>query len=139
MIPIKELRVGSKVSIDNTLEGEINPYKDYVFEVVLINNQTEVVTSIHKRERYSCFVDSLEPIPITEEHLIELGFEKHKETSNSYSLQVTTEGVIIAYIVSDSNNRDNVGIELETISGDAFMYGRKLYLHQLQNLITDLK
>lgn len=125
---IKELRIGNIVKIDDENLGPIEG------KVTLVNERevVELLLSISKGNgRYFvCGSDDIFPIPITEELLLKIGFERNNDMS-PYILDLdkgrrvymfkTTYGWILQYV------RYGVGYD-ETVSKNIVMF-----VHQLQN------
>lgn len=121
MIKIEELRIGNLIwnpvqqcpcKVDMAVMGKIQA------DAYLKSKGNEVV--------------EFEPIPLTEQWLIDFGF-----TDNCYpdslSLNVLYRGVLNAYGVST-----NPRIEIGTKSGIIFGHSEIKYVHQLQNLFYSL-
>ena len=109
MIKANELRIGNKV--------------DYYGNIVTINyiNDTDVGFSDYVPFDYPLF-DDINPIPITEEWLLRVGF---KNDDDGYNLGL--DNVLVIEFIEDY-------AQLATIEG-GFSTGIDIhYIHQLQNL-----
>jgi hypothetical protein len=73
--------------------------------------------------------EGLEPIPLTEEWLFELGFKKEEE-SNFYKKNINHKGRIWINIQVDGG----VGCEIGTLAGYSAGFVDCKHIHQLQNL-----
>lgn len=126
MIRIEELRVGNivnspngKIEIDRIFPTGYTKVKD--FAVAGENNY------------HACPASELEPITLTKKNLIELGFSK--SLSGSFDINIS-ENKILNVFLSENNNAE---LSIEDDDGMIIILNRNIKLHQLQNLITDLK
>jgi hypothetical protein len=104
MIKANELRIGNLV-------------KNGLGEFIIIKN------NINERNTGGYILKTLEPVPLTEEWLIKFGFINDEEIG--YSWYIEWEGcVILAYDLDDK------GIRVS----DTWEFGKREYVHQLQNL-----
>lgn len=132
MIPIEELRIGNKVLFaEEGLECEIIEI-DRDGLIVNIPENKEEVTWIE--------LDSFEPIPITEKHLIETGFNK---VSLGFNIRLSHD-IFISLVICNDKVKGEYYIYIVEKNMDkpydlVCLPKRLFHLHQLQNLITDLK
>lgn len=130
MINTKELRQGNKVMVTFT-EDQAGFGKDYIGEIVaVIERKVRVKEDWHWIE-----LDGISPIPLTPEILEKAGFKKiyHEDFSDSFILNVSTEGVI--------KWEDDGSILINDRLDDGIGYATNCvckYVHQLQNLIHSL-
>ncbi|KAA0126423.1 hypothetical protein FY557_17385 [Chryseobacterium sp. SN22] len=109
MIKAKELRLGNKVQkYGKTVTVDLGV-------LAKINNGSVVY----------------EPIPLSEEWLLKIGFEKKAE--HNFRKFIFERGIIHAY-----TNKPEVEIELGNKSGYSFGYPKVKSVHQLQNLVHSL-
>lgn len=125
MIRIEELRIGNKVYF---------PEKQTEWEVSMLEENGVGLKKLHSINTYYyefAKLKNIEPIEITDKHLIGLGFEKirHDKFKDAY----LNKDLSIEVLLSNVNKTDNMvfkGSEILKLD---------LKLHQLQNLITLLK
>jgi hypothetical protein len=120
-----ELRLGNWVKVHDPIFG-VNTYK-----VATIRDNGIITLS----DKISCLVSNIEPIELTEEVLVKIGFEiksKFKTfTSYEIGIRLSDSFVRIEYTLFD-----DCGTTLEIIQfndHNEFRNGNIKYLHELQN------
>ena len=72
--------------------------------------------------------DDLQPIPLTEEWLVKLGFKRY--TDRHYTMSLSSRGLINVYLSPDGD----LSVELGTTTGYLLGYPPITHVHHLQNL-----
>lgn len=122
MIAPQELRIGNYVK-----------YRGFGYKILsIVNtsnaNEESYYVDLNYTHRHLRGIDTreVEPIELTEEWLLNFGFEKKAE--HNLKLDVLTRSIIHAY------THGKVEIELGNRSGYSFGYPEVQFVHQLQNL-----
>lgn len=132
MIDIRELRIGNLVylpSLSKAAYGDTNvPF--CVEEIFTEEEKYKVLCHCDTKEGYNCtedaFLEEIEPILLTEELRLKLGFSQMSNTDS--------DGIIKLSIVCDD---DILYLTLNWNNYQIFKDPIK-YLHQLQNIYFDL-
>lgn len=117
MINIEELRLGNRVAI-NDLMGVVVSMSSPVYEKC-INNNTKPIMVFCNGDNYDCSEIDIKPIPLTEELLLECGFEVEYTNGGFLRWQKGKFKLLDRRLPYPMND-----IHTEYI----------LYLHQLQNI-----
>jgi hypothetical protein len=132
----EELKIGNFVTIDNenswlNLKGKplvviglskvVDPIKSVAFPL----SKYSVNLEGDNRMEYNQFDQFIEPIVVTENWLIKLGFTKDTETNYRWFLFDEA----LSYDVDDFCIRIS----------DSWEFGKRKYVHELQNLIASLQ
>lgn len=126
---INELRIGNYVKHYDPINGT-NIYKVYRI------NDSGSVSLNDKGQLASCTVEDIQPIELTDELLVKIGFEiqgrYRKFTSYELVIRLSDSIVRIVYIVY---NDGNPTIEIITFNEHNEYRNKDIkYLHQLQNV-----
>lgn len=114
---IQELRIGNKV-LYNGIECEIDSIGSWNIEVA------------GQDFHYSSPIEQLMPVPLTEQHLIDFGFEKWFYYEN-YLIKETDIFDIVFNIITQ---------EIEFYFDGVFLTGNNIKsVHQIQNILCDLE
>ena len=131
MIDIKEIRVGNYFNLENE--------KEIVFADSILSLDKEILYSTINSKKYA-FVGSsyLLPIKITEDLLLQLGFQKEVDeiSKEGFYMHLPNGFRIDINKYSNTIGRD-YGIHIDNLSCDSVLRGDIQYLHQLQNYIYD--
>ena len=131
MIDIKEIRVGNYFNLENE--------KEIVFADSILSLDKEILYSTINSKKYA-FVGSsyLLPIKITEDLLLQLGFQKEVDeiSKEVFHMYLPNGFRIDINKYSNTLGRD-YGILIDNLSCDSVLRGDIQYLHQLQNYIYD--
>ena len=131
MIDIKEIRVGNYFNLENE--------KEIVFADSILSLDKEILYSTINSKKYA-FVGSsyLLPIKITEDLLLQLGFQKEvDEISKEVFYMYLPNGFRIDINKYSNTIGRDYGIRIDNLSCDSVLSGDIQYLHQLQNYIYD--
>lgn len=118
MISIKDLRVG------NLVGRLLKTYPDNIFEVLEVGETLKVVEG---EEKYFFDYRDLEPIPLTEEWLVKLGFANEDYKDGYYGKTAKSQSLIYDFVVKI----EDWGIFYE-LKGNLIVTIDSV--HQLQNL-----
>ena len=131
MIDIKEIRVGNYFNLENE--------KEIVFADSILSLDKEILYSTINSKKYA-FVGSsyLLPIKITEDLLLQLGFQKEVDeiSKEGFYMYLPNGFRIDINKYSNTLGRD-YGLHIDNVSCDSVLSGDIQYLHQLQNYIYD--
>ena len=120
-----DLRIGNLAGIKETaLHADGCNHSEAVFEIEEIKKDVVQFKGYHANEYYK----DLNPIPLTEQWLLELGFNQNIETQwyiHFDNMCLTLHGYSEQYIVEIEN--------METDDSSIFLMSVQ-YVHQLQNL-----
>ena len=122
-----DLRIGNWVKVNDPIFG-VNTYK-----VATIRDNGIITLS----DNMSCLVDNIEPIELTEEVLVKIGFKKNKydcwkyfpDRENEISILMTDNYTTIEYVNLFHCPQDVTEVNY----GSTLEFPRRIYLHQLQN------
>ena len=131
MIDIKEIRVGNYFNLENE--------KEIVFVDSILSLDKEILYSTINSKKYSFVgLSYLLPIKITEDLLLQLGFQKEVDeiSKEGFYMYLPNGFRIDINKYSNTLGRD-YGIHIDNLSCDSVLSGDIQYLHQLQNYIYD--
>ncbi len=126
-----ELRIGNYVYYEHTthIVSGIHGNKVYSWWVKdgepIIEYEAKDISGTQVENPYIDVISQYEPIPLTEEWLIKLGFEKLTDSKDGFKNTTYTYTKGISFIVYFD------GVRLST---NFWMGNEKHYIHQLQNL-----
>jgi hypothetical protein len=123
MIKENELRIGNLV-----MDFE-DSQKYHPIECIYLNMHDKYWVS-YRNNSIKCSVESLEPIPLTEEWLLKMGFD----ISNSSGYNIKNNGIEIDVWFNDDGLINDIQISSTNISGAYPNIKHFQYVHQLQNL-----
>lgn len=116
MVKTEELRIGNLVCVTTKGGGDII---DSVSQITLFNNSPRITTSFHWHKA--------EPIPLTEEILLDCGLKEQKEDKPHF-VNIFGNPHWIQYLKSIE------GVVIHIGGGEHFTIPNIKYVHQLQNL-----
>jgi hypothetical protein len=120
-----ELRIGNLVGIKETaLHADGCNHSEAIFEIEEIKKDVVQFKGYHANEYYT----DLNPIPLTEQWLLDLGFEVERECYDKGRLSI---------LLADNNN-DYYKNGRVFYKSWAIMEAQPKYVHQLQNLYFTL-
>ena len=143
---IRDLRIGDIVTTNGlpilTVKGEYykivgidskNTFEDFVGSVD--------IQSLKGRRFFDgrAWADFLEPIPITDDLLLKLGFDKHDYSDLGLDIEyelATLKGFISVSNVSNSKGRD-YSVQIDNIAHTSIGGMDIQYLHELQRIVWD--
>ena len=131
MIDIKEIRVGNYFNLENE--------KEIVFADSILSLDKEILYSTINSKKYAFVgLSYLLPIKITEDLLLQLGFQKEVDEISRKGFYMYMPNGFRVDINKYSNTlgRD-YGIHIDNLCSDSVLSGDIQYLHQLQNYIYD--
>ena len=143
MIDIKEIRAGNCLDFNLNTKGSINTH--YIVKSIDICNYWNgiggylLIRFDYKDDGDSCFgYDNYYPIVITEDLLLQLGFQKEVDEiyKEGFYMYLPNGFRIDINKYSNTIGRD-YGILIENLCCDSVLSGDIQYLHQLQNYIYD--
>ena len=126
-----ELRIGNYVYYEHTthIVSGVHGNKVYSWWVKdgqpVIEYEAKDISGTQVENPYIDVISQYEPIPLTEEWLIKLGFEKLTDSKDGFKNTTYTYTKGISFIVYFD------GVRLST---NFWMGNEKYYIHQLQNL-----
>ena len=120
-----ELRIGNYISFHNVWYKIVGIEKD------------RVLIEYHNGETDYCWIDYIEPIELTEEVLLKIGFKKNKydwweyfpDRENEISILMSGEYTTIEYANLFHCPEDVTEVNY----GSALEFPRRIHLHELQN------
>lgn len=122
-----DLRIGNWVKVNDPIFG-VNTYK-----VATIRDNGIITLS----DNISCLFDNIEPIELTEELLVKIGFKKNKydwweyypSREDEISIRMTDNYTTIEYANLFHCPEDVTEVNY----GSTLEFPRRIYIHQLQN------
>lgn len=112
---IEELRIGNTILAMGKVETVVN----YIY------GEENLIGSTNFADRG---VEDFEPLPITEAHLLELGFEKTKQSSQTNPAEWSLKTIIVVDYGNGTYGLDYSDNKCKEL----------YYVHQLQNILIDL-
>ena len=131
MIDIKEIRVGNYFNLENE--------KEIVFADSILSLDKEILYSTINSKKYAFVgLSYLLPIKITEDLLLQLGFQKEVDeiSKEGFYMYLPNGFRIDINAYSNTLGRD-YGIHIDNLLCESVLSGDIQYLHQLQNYIYD--
>lgn len=122
----KDLRIGDKI----VYEGEV--YKIVEIGKSLLNIVKGIMNII-------CDISEIKPIPITDDLLLKLGFDKHDCSDLGLDIEyelATLKGFISVSNVSNSKGRD-YSVQIDNLAHTSVGGMDIAYLHELQHFVWD--
>lgn len=123
MIDTKELKRGNYVITDSGIVIEVNEISDNSINKTAIGRTEDIF---------------INPIPITEDLLSDLGFDEEvDDTINRKYYRLRLNGFCIDINKYSNTLGRDYGIHIDNLCCDSVLSGDIQYLHQLQNYIYD--
>lgn len=127
---IEELAIGNLVS-----------YRGEIYSIFSISSSETIELYDHIYNIFSCHVNGLEPIKLTEELLIKNGFFHDFDTEVAYPddsmFLVSPDKQITLHNAKDYINSENIwSVHIDNSNFNSITNCELSYIHQLQNLCT---
>lgn len=132
-----ELRIGNYVSLATNNDDEFNLYNFLIVEDIGKDN----LTCIFNNDELEMYYEDIEPILITEEWVLNFGFEKVNGSDCYFKLQIQKElgggnpefDIWVDFGEEDVDGR--LPMVIQIVGGDSEWLRTDIkYIHQLQNL-----